>query len=327
MPGTNRSSGRDNIGKTCVMAVYTQINEQDLTYLLASYELGALQSFQGIIEGVTNSNFHIQTPEKQLILTIFEQLNATEVEAYLDLMNFLSLHDVALPIIYTDIYQQPLQALKQKPAVIMQHLPGKHLDSANINHCQTLGVHLAKLHNTAKNYPHELTNQRNNDWRQQSLTALHNKLPSEDWQWLENEVDYFCRNTFDDCPRGIIHADLFRDNVLFEGTILTGMIDFYYACYDLWLLDIAIVINDWCYDHTTLDQARMNALLQAYQTIRPLTAAEQKALPEIGRLAALRFWLSRTYDQHFPATSQLSKTKDPACMKAIWTDWKNKCGS
>lgn len=300
------------------MSVYTAINQQELEQFLGNYEQGTLTDFEGISSGIENTNYFVNTDRGHFVLTLFEHHTADELPFFLDLTAFLSEHNIPCAHPVPDDHGNYLRELKNKPAALIQRLPGKSLEAPQPVHCQAVGQVLAKMHIAGQQFSQQRINGRGPEWWHETARAVENKLDSEESDILKRELDYQNQFRASDLPRGIIHADLFRDNVLFEGDQLSGLIDFYYACTDVLLYDIAVTINDWCTrEDGSLDSTRLDPLMLAYEQVRPFTDSEQAAYPAMLRAAALRFWLSRLYDLHFPREGEITHTKDPLVFKRI----------
>lgn len=302
------------------MSVYTTVNEDELAAFLARYDHGELVSFEGITSGIENTNYFVTTSDAQYVLTLFEQHTADELPFFLDLTAFLSEHDIPCAHPVANRAGHYLEELNNKPAALVQRLPGASLESPNPDHCRQVGRVLAMLHIHGLVFPQQRENERGPHWWNQTATRLTPHLDSEQQTILKDELLYQASHKHDQLPRGVIHADLFRDNILFDGDRLSGLIDFYYACSDVLVYDLAVTINDWCSsDSGELDRPRYDAMLAGYQQSRPLNDAEMAACPVMLRAAALRFWLSRLHDLHFPRPGEITHTKDPTVFQRILT--------
>jgi homoserine kinase type II len=300
------------------MSVYTLVNEADLTAFLAEYNVGDLIDYTGISAGIENTNYFVTTSGGRFVLTLFEQLSAGELPYFLDLMAFLAEHEVPSAHPIADNAGHYLRTLKGKPAALVQRLNGYTVDHPNPAQCAALGSMLGRLHAVG----HEFTEHRDNDrgphWWRETADKLGDRLYAEDRTLLDAELSFQGNFRSSALPRGVIHADLFRDNALFLDEELTGIIDFYYACNDVLLYDLAVTVNDWC--STTggsLDPARSQALLGAYCIQRPVSSDEITAWPVMLRAGALRFWLSRLHDKHFPKEGEITHIKDPEVFRRI----------
>jgi homoserine kinase type II len=294
------------------MAVYTALSDSDVEDFLARYRVGTLVDFTGIRDGVENSNFFVTTSDDAFVLTIFEKHDAEEVPYFLNLTAHLAEHDVPCAHPIADRNGAYLQSLFDKPAALVERLPGRTLDQPNRAQCEAVGGALAKMHVAGESFDEVHPNVRGPRWWFAAARELGDRLPAEDRAVLDEELRFQASQRHLDLPRGTIHADLFCDNVLFEGDRLAGMIDFYYACDDCLLYDVAITANDWCTGHDgAFDAGRLEALLTAYHRLRPFTGAEDAAWGTMLRAGALRFWLSRLLDLHFPRPAEVPHVKDP----------------
>ncbi|MES1981302.1 MAG: homoserine kinase [Pseudomonadota bacterium] len=300
------------------MAVFTSVANAELAAWLSEYSLGQLLELQGIASGIENTNYFVTTSNGRFVLTLFEKLTASELPFYLNLMAHLARHGIPCPAPMADRHNRFLGVLKDRPACIVSRLPGKSLVQVDAQHCSAVGAMLGQLHRAAQSFGETMPNARGADWRAATAQQVLPFLPAADAALLQQEVAYHAAHPLAALPQGVIHADLFRDNVLFDGAGVGGLIDFYFACNDSLLYDVAITVNDWCmYADGTPDDARIQALLQAYHAARPLQPEERVAWPVALRAAALRFWLSRLYDLHLPRDGELINAHDPEQFKRI----------
>ncbi len=300
------------------MAVFTRVTEAELTAWLADYSLGQLLELQGIASGIENTNYFVTTSNGRFVLTLFEKLAAHELPFYLNLMAHLARHGIPCPSPVADRHNHFLSPLQGKPACIVSRLPGKSVMQPEVAHCAAVGAMLGQLHGAAQSFAETMANARAASWRAHAAQLVLPFLSPQDATLLESEVAFHAKHTLAALPQGVIHADLFRDNVLFDDARIGGLIDFYFACNDCLLYDVAITVNDWCMSADgMLDQARTQALLRAYHLVRPLQPQEHAAWPIALRVAALRFWLSRLYDMHLPRNGELINAHDPEQFKRI----------
>ena len=305
------------------MSVFTPVSIAQLKTWLQNYAIGELVDLKGISAGITNTNYFVTTTKAKYVLTIFEQNSMAELPYFIDLMSHLAEHGIACPRPISDKNGHCLHLLNDKPATLVSCLAGQDVEAPTITHCSEVGSVLAKMHLAGQSfeakYPqHKSYNQRGLDWRISTAQKVMPHLPADEQQLLQQTMDYQTLFNTSKLPKGVIHADLFRDNVLFDNNKLGGIIDFYYACHDVLAYDLAIAANDWCvHADGSLDTLRLNAMLNAYQAVRPLNKAEKNAWTGLLRIAALRFWLSRLHDQIFPHEGELTHAKDPNHFKKI----------
>lgn len=299
------------------MSVYTQIQVVELKDFLAEYALGELLSYQEIAEGIENSNYALTTTQGTFILTLFETFTAPTCQYFLRLLTHLRQGGFLCPAPQADKTGQCLKILAGKPAVIFQRLAGRSPLQPSLSHCAELGRHLAKLHLYLLDYPAFTPAVATVTSCYQRREKLKPYLSAVDNKLIETELAFQNSYAAFKLPQGLIHGDLFRDNVLFVGEKLTGLLDFYSANRETLLLDLAIAVNDWCVEDGQRNSRKMLALLTTYQHYRPLTETEQHAWPAMLRLAALRFWLSRLEHQLFTPTSYATVPKDPLVYRAL----------
>lgn len=300
------------------MSVFTTVTPEQLQLWLRNYSLGELRDLQGIASGITNTNYFVTTERGSYVLTLFEKNTAEELPYFLDLMAHLADRGIPCPHPVASNSGSYLGELNGKPASLVTRLRGSSVEQPGPNHCAAMGAMLARLHLAGQDFPRQMGNPRGPHWWQATARQVLPLLDETRSRLLLQELAHQAGFRASDLPRGVIHADLFRDNVLFEGLQLTGLIDFYYACNDVLAYDLAITVNDWCVDaQGELDTPRLMAMLRAYHQVRPLTASERQAWPVLLRAAALRFWLSRLYDLHFPQPGELTHAKDPEHYRRI----------
>jgi homoserine kinase type II len=300
------------------MSVFTTVAAEQLSTWLRNYSIGELVSLEGIPAGIENTNYFVITTQGRYVLTLFEKLRSRELPFYLNLMAHLSSHGIPCPKPIANLDNELLGELNGKPAAFVTFLAGKDLGDPQAGHCAQVGVMLANLHLAGMTYPRTMDNPRGLKWWKAVMPEIIPFLSQEDAALLREEVSFQSRYRYSDLPRGVAHADLFRDNVLFDNNQITGVIDFYFACTGAVLYDIAITVNDWCMaPGGRLDPVRTAALLEGYRAVRPYTAIERDAWPVMLRAAALRFWVSRLYDFHLPRPGELTHAKDPAHFRQI----------
>lgn len=304
------------------MSVYTSVSEVELKQFLSQYDVGELASYEGISAGIENTNYFVDTQKngalQRFVLTIFETYSAQEMPFFLGLMKHVADANVpsAHPIASLD--GELLLKLKGKPAALVERLNGGDIKQPNPAQLAEIGRAMAKMHLAGQSYTEQRPNCRSIDWWEDALQRLQDKLPAGESQLISSEIDYQKAIDRSALPAGIIHADLFHDNALFNGDQLAGIIDFYFACNDVFLYDIAVTLNDWCSTDTgALDSDKAQAYLAAYQNVRKLSDEEQVAFCAMLRAGALRFWLSRLIDWHFPREGEMTHSKDPSQFKDI----------
>jgi homoserine kinase type II len=300
------------------VSVYTAVSEAELGNWLRSYSVGELKACEPIKSGIENTNYFVTTTQGRYVLTLFERLPADELPFYLNLMAHLARHGIPCPAPIADLADQYLGSLNGKPAALVTRLPGRSLEDPGVAHCEELGALLGRMHLAGRSYSAYLENPRGPKWWRFAAREVRGFLEKSHLELLEEELSYQAEQRFPDLPRGPVHADLFRDNALFEGARLCGVIDFYFAGVDCLLYDLAVCANDWCLEsNCNLDPARTQALLAAYHGVRPLTELERAAWRAMLRAAALRFWLSRLHDFHLPRAGMLVHAHDPEQFRRI----------
>ncbi|MBI1175552.1 MAG: homoserine kinase [Sideroxydans sp.] len=300
------------------MSVFTRVTEAELTAWLKEYSLGSLLELQGIAAGIENTNYFVTTSNGRFVLTLFEKLSAKELPFYLNLMAHLARHGIPCPAPMADRHNHFLGELNGKPACIVSRLSGKSLTHPETAHCAAVGAMLGQMHIAGQSFGKAMANARAAEWRQQAAQQVRPFLNESDAALLDTEIAFHEQHGLHELPQGVVHADLFRDNVLFDGARIGGLIDFYFACNDSLLYDAAITANDWCMrDDGSPDAARTRALLAAYHAERPFTAREAELWPIALRAAALRFWISRLYDLHLPRDGEIIHAHDPDKFKHI----------
>ncbi len=303
------------------MSVFTPVSEGQLAAWLANYSVGDLTALEPIAAGIENTNYFVTTTQGRYVLTLFERLPASELPFYLNLMAHLARHGVPSPAPIADLSDGYLAQLNGRPAALVTRLDGRSVERPGPAECAELGALLARMHLAGRSYAGYLENPRGSKWWRAAARAVRPFLDAERQALLDEELRFQSLYRFPDVPRGPIHADLFRDNALFENGRISGVIDFYFAGVDCWLLDCAVCANDWCLVDAEadrrLEQGKTLALLRGYHAVRALTALERGAWPVLLRAAALRFWLSRLYDYHLPRAGVLVHAHDPEHFRDI----------
>jgi homoserine kinase type II len=309
------------------MAVYTEVGWAEAEPLFVRLGLGPLTGLQGIGSGIENTNYYASTMRGQWVLTLFERLSEAQLPYYLRLMQHLAARGVPVPAPQPDAEGRLVHSLAGKPAAVVTRLPGSHRLRPDAQHCAQVGQMLARMHLAGADFASEQPHLRGLDWWRVTAPVVLPYLQATQAQLLQDEVEFQRQLQASPAgqalPRGPIHADLFRDNVMFDDTAgpdrLCGFFDFYFAGTDTWLFDLAVCLNDWCSDAGTgaLDEELAGAFVAAYEGVRPLTGGERRALPALLRAAALRFWISRLWDWHLPRAAALLQAKDPGHFERV----------
>ena len=308
------------------MAVFTEVSEDEARDLLRRLKLGELIGLRGIHGGIENTNYFATTDQGQYVLTLFERLSAAQLPFYLRLMKHLALHGIPVPEPHAVPGQKEENLLLQvcgKPAAVVNRLRGHSELAPGPQHCAAVGAMLARMHLAARAFPLSQPNLRGLPWWNETVPVVLPHVDPDQAALLRSELAFqnhvAALSAHAALPRGPIHADLFRDNVMFDQGELTGFFDFYFAGVDSWLFDIAVSLNDWGDELPTgvHDAQRAGAFLQAYASVRPLAAAERQLLPALLRAGALRFWISRLWDFHLPREAALLKPHDPSHFERV----------
>ena len=300
------------------MAVFTTVSEAELTAWLGDYSLGQLLELRGIASGIENTNYFVTTTNGRFVLTLFEKLSDYELPFYLNLMAHLARHGIPCPNPVANRHNQFLGALNGKPACIVSRLSGKSTATPSNEQCAAIGAILGQMHIAGQSFSQIMPDPCGAAWRAATAPQLRPFLDAAPAALLDSEVALHAQKNWAHLPQGVIHADLFRDNVLLEGNRIGGLIDFYFACSDALLYDVAITVNDWCMSADgKLDVLHAQTLLRAYHAVRPLLENERDAWPLMLRVAALRFWLSRLYDRYLPRDGELINAHDPRRFERV----------
>jgi homoserine kinase type II len=312
------------------MAVYTEVDQETAVRVLHAWNAGDLRSLEGCAGGIENTNYFVETSAGSWVLTVFERLDFGQLPFYLGFMQHLARHGLPVPEPRTDAAGGFLQRIAGKPACLVDKLPGASVDAPDERHGERVGEVLARMHLAAADFPGRQPNLRGLDWWEATVPVVAPHLPAPLAARVAEELEFqrhvHAAPVTQSLARAAVHADLFRDNVLFVGPddapVLSGVFDFYFAGVDTFVYDLAVVLNDWCIDLASgrLDEQRAQALVAAYCAVRPLPAAERRAMPAMRRAAALRFWLSRLADWHLPRQASLLKAKDPVHFERVLAD-------
>ncbi|MBR7782480.1 homoserine kinase [Undibacterium luofuense] len=305
------------------MAVFTSVSLDDLQEWIKQFPVGQVSAVRGISSGIENSNFFITTDSGEFVLTIFENLGFEQLPFYLKLMKHLASRGVLVPDPVSNQHGDLVTALHGKPAAIVSKLEGSSQMSPLPVHCAEVGAMLAKMHLAASDFSIRQKNLRAAEWRHATVPEVLPFLDADRQRLLKAEVHFQdaleASPLYRSLPNGPVHADLFRNNVMFDGERLTGFFDFYFAGCDTWIFDVAVTVNDWCIDLESgaLDEARTLALLNAYHSVRPFTEPESLVWQAMLRAGALRFWLSRLYDFYMPREAEILTPHDPGHFERI----------
>ncbi|WP_427912792.1 homoserine kinase [Ramlibacter sp. MMS24-I3-19] len=309
------------------MAVFTEVPQDDARELLSRLGAGELRELRGIQGGIENTNYFATTEQDgqrvDWVLTVFERLTFEQLPFYLRLMKHLAQRGIPVPDPQADRNGDLLHTLCGKPAAVVNRLRG-HSELAPVaSHCAAVGEMLARMHLAGRDFETSQPNLRGLAWWNDTVPVVLPYVEPAQAALLRSELAFqnhlAASSAYAALPRGPVHADLFRDNVMFEDGTLTGFFDFYFAGVDTWLFDIAVCLNDWCIDLPTgrHDAVRAAAFLQAYDRVRPLASAERRLLPAMLRAGALRFWISRLWDLHLPREAALLKPHDPGHFERV----------
>jgi homoserine kinase type II len=305
------------------MAVFTPVTEEQAALLMSQLGLGELTELRGIEGGIENTNYFATTDLGDYVLTLFERLNHEQLPFYLYLMKHLAEKGIPVPNPAANSDGDILYTLCDKPAAVVNRLLGKSQLAPNAVHCAAVGAMMAHMHLAGKDYNRSQPNLRGLAWWNDTVPVVLPYLEEDQARLLQSELAY--QNhiaqgaAYQALPKGPVHADLFRDNVMFDGEKLTGFFDFYFAGNDTWLFDLSVCMNDWCIDLNSgeHDPEKALAMLNAYQEVRPLRSAERQLLPAMLRAGALRFWISRLWDFHLPREASMLKPHDPTHFERV----------
>lgn len=278
------------------MAVFTPLNADQVSSFLERYDVGTLCELADVAGGTENSTFFVTTELERMVLTLFEQGETDELLFFVDLLDFLARHDLPVPGPIADRSHTALQTLAQRPALLFPRLPGRSPDVPSLAQCTEIGRFMGRMHHISHSFTGQRYNQRDHRWVEQHIPRVLPFLSPEEQALMSGYGSELCGrfSSAPVLPHGAIHGDLFRDNALFEGDRLGGVIDFYNGCVGDFIYDLAVLVNDWCHtEDGTLDEVRYSALLNAYVQERPVTDEERGYWHDMLKLTALRYWLSR----------------------------------
>ena len=313
------------------MAVYTEVSTQEARALLRQLKLGDLQTMKGCSGGIENTNYFVTTEVEgqahDYVLTLFERLTFEQLPFYLRLMKYLAEHGIPVPNPTANAKGDLVFEVKGKPAAVVNKLAGQSELSPTPAHCAAVGATLAQMHLAGKDFALSQPNLRGLDWWNDTVPVVLPHLSAEQAALIQSELAYqnhvAASCAYAALPRGPIHADLFRDNVMFDTVDgqphLTGFFDFYFAGVDTWLFDVAVTLNDWCIhlDTGSHHDERAESFIAAYNAVRPFTAAERELLPAMLRAGALRFWISRLWDFYLPREASMLQAHDPGHFERV----------
>ena len=309
------------------MAVFTEVSFDEAGALLQELNLGTLCSLEGCAGGIENTNYFATTDQGAYVLTLFERLSFEQLPFYLHLMKHLALKGIPVPDPAANRDGDILLRVQGKPAAVVNRLRGRHELQPTTVHCAAVGAMLARMHLAGRDYERHQPNLRGLSWWNETVPLVLPHIDATQAALLRSELAYqnhvAASAACAALPRGPIHADLFRDNVMFEQQdgqpVLGGFFDFYFAGVDAWVFDLAVCLNDWCIDLATgqTDLERSAAFVQAYAGVRPLQAAERELLPAMLRAGALRFWISRLWDLHLPREASVLQPHDPTHFERV----------
>ena len=300
------------------MSVFTRVTESEVSAWLTRFSVGSVRALTPIADGIENTNYFLSTVEGDYVLTLYERVPAEDLPFYLNFTAHLAKSGVAVPTPVADRTGGLFSILNGRPAALTLRIAGRPNMQPCALHCAAVGRELGRLHQASGSFRTRISNKRGPAWTLATSRSVRAFVSPEQNTLIENELKFQRERRQTRLPNGAIHADLFRDNVLFDGDRLSGLIDFGFAATDEFAYDLAITANDWCVDaEGRFDTMLLAALLTEYYAARPLSEAEQAAWPSLLRAGALRFWLSRLYDLHVPRAAELNTPHDPAAFERI----------
>ncbi len=305
------------------MAVFTEVTQAQANDLMQALNLGSLTALRGIEGGIENTNYFATTDQGEYVLTLFERLTQAQLPFYLHLMKHLAERGILVPDPAANRDGDILHTMCGKPAAVVNKLAGHSQLQPQAVHCAAVGDMLARMHLAGADYNRSQPNLRGLPWWNDTVPVVLPYLTPAQDALIRSELAFqnhtAASSAYAALPRGPVHADLFRDNVMFDGEQLTGFFDFYFAGVDTWLFDLAVCLNDWCIDLPTGQHVadRAQSMIAAYQAVRPLSAAERQLLPAMLRAGALRFWVSRLWDFHLPREASMLTPHDPSHFERV----------
>ena len=309
------------------MAVYTEVGFEQADAFVRGLGRGRVTALAGITAGIENTNYFVSSEQGEWVLTLFERLHSEQLPFYLRYMQHLARHGIPVPEPQSDAQARILHRLCGRPAALLNRLPGRHVLAPEATHLEQMGAMLARLHLAGADFELHQPHLRGLDWWTATAPEVRPFLDEARARLLQGELAFqrelAASAAARALPRGAIHADLFRDNVVFDEVQgedrLSGLFDFFFAGIDTFLFDIAVCLNDWCVDPAAgrLAEDRAAIFCDAYQRVRPLSSGELRLMPALLRAAALRFWLSRLWDLHLPRDAALLQAKDPGHFEHV----------
>ena len=300
------------------MSVYTKITPDEISRYLEDYSIGTFERLEGISDGIENTNYILKTSNNEYIFTIFESIDIEKVIVYLELMNFLNKCNFKCAKVHATKDNKLCKLIQNKPAAIIEKLSGSSIDDVNATQCAEIGELLANFHILGSDFSHDIKDSRDISWRRDAYAKLETVILKDEKKLIEDALSAQMKFNEVKLPNGIIHADLFRDNVLFDSGKISGMIDFYYSCTGPLIYDLAVVANDWCTnDDGEIIIEKIQNLIDSYSSVRELSIEEKKFWKYALVVASLRFYLSRLLDLHFPKIGEITHIKDPNVFKNI----------
>lgn len=299
------------------MSVYSAVTHAQLDQFFSHYNLGEVRDFEGIEDGIDNTNYFVTTSQGEFVLTLFESVSADDLPYFINLLTYLGNNNLPCPSPRLDKQARPLRLLNNKLAAVFNRVPGSSALTPSIAHCHEIGLHLGRLHRLTQGCVFPIKSNHDLCWCKAVFNKIGGHLSNTDRELINDELNFQTMHGAVNMPWGVIHGDLFRDNALFVDEQLSGLLDFYSAGTGSLLLDIAITANDWCHENGAVNPEKLAALLCAYEIARPLEPSEKQHWPVQIRAAALRFWLSRLEHQLYPRPGAITQQKDPLIFRQL----------
>ena len=300
------------------MSVYTILKNKHIKEILSLYNIGSLKSFDGISDGITNTNYFLNTDKGKYVITIFEDIKKTKVTKYLKLMNFFSKKGLCAPEIMITKSGDVLTTVEKKPCSIMQKLSGKTVNESNNMLCKSLGEVIGAFHNFSQQYQGMISNSRDIKWIEKTIKKIEGHLEPNQLNLIKHCSKVFKKIFSSNLPCGVIHSDLFRDNVLANNNKITGIIDYYYSFNGPLIYELAVIANDWCVNKNgSINAKKYHSFINNYNSVRTITKKEMKQMNNAMIAAGLRFYLSRLVDMIFPKVGEITHIKDPSTFENI----------